>query len=134
MWRDWFADDPWLAAGALALVAVVAALIAHWIAGGVLRRATPSRPGLHSMLSSAQAPAAVAWPLLALQLVWTALPNDLPYIATVRHFNGLLLIGALTWLAMAVVAGIANGLIAAHPTTVDDNLHARRVETQARVL
>jgi small-conductance mechanosensitive channel len=86
------------------------------------------------MFVAGQAPAALAWPLLGLQLVWSALPNDLAYVSTVRHLNALLLIAALTWLAMSVISGIANGIISAHPTTLDDNLHARRVETQARVL
>jgi small-conductance mechanosensitive channel len=55
-------------------------------------------------------------------------------IAAVRHVNGVLLILAMTWLAMAAVSGLAKGVIARHPTNVADNLQARRIETQARIL
>ena len=51
-----------------------------------------------------------------------------------RHFNGLLLIAALTWLAMCVISGLAQGIIARHPVAVEDNLQARRIQTQAAVL
>jgi small-conductance mechanosensitive channel len=52
----------------------------------------------------------------------------------VRHANVVLMIAALTWLAMAAVSGLARGLILRHPSDVRDNLRARRIETQARVL
>jgi small-conductance mechanosensitive channel len=35
---------------------------------------------------------------------------------------------------MRAVSGFAQGVIARHPTNVADNLHARRIETQARIL
>jgi small-conductance mechanosensitive channel len=73
-------------------------------------------------------------PLLALQLVWQAAPDDLRWINNIRHFNGLALIAALTWLASAAIGGVADGVIARHPVDVADNLQARRIHTQARVL
>jgi small-conductance mechanosensitive channel len=46
----------------------------------------------------------------------------------------VLLILGMTWLAMSAVSGFAQGVIARHPTNIADNLHARRIETQARIL
>jgi small-conductance mechanosensitive channel len=69
-----------------------------------------------------------------MQLVWAAAPDDLAHIAGVRHINGLLLIAALTWLLLRAIAGLAAGIIARHPVSVDDNLNARRIHTQANVL
>ncbi|HJV59310.1 MAG TPA: mechanosensitive ion channel domain-containing protein, partial [Albitalea sp.] len=51
-----------------------------------------------------------------------------------RHFNGVLLIACVTWLAVAAARGIAAGIIARHPSDVSDNLQARRIQTQTRVL
>src|SRR5438128_4225802 len=117
---------PWTAAALLALAAVIGALVAHRVVGAVLRRATRSAPVLHSTLVAAQTPASAVWPLFALQLVWQAMPDTMARIATVRHANGVLLIAAITWLAVAAVSGLAEGIIVRHPTDVADNLRARR--------
>ena len=50
-----------------------------------------------------------------------------------RHLDGVLLIAALTWLAIAAVHGVADG-VRAPSQDVADNLQARRVLTQTRVL
>jgi small-conductance mechanosensitive channel len=131
---DLLRHDPWLATAALALVAVVAALLFHRIAGALLRRATNTSPVLHAMLVSVQQPAGAALPLLALQVVWQVAPNHLPLIGNVRHVNGLLLIAAVTWFVIATIRGLADGVIARHPVDVEDNYNARRIQTQARVL
>lgn len=128
-------EERWLWAVTLALLAAVGGLIVHWVVGGALRRATrPHSVVLHSTLTAVKPAAGFALPLMAMQLVWQAMPHDLPNIAAVRHLNAVLLIGAVTWYAMRIVSGIADGVIARHPTDIPDNLHARRIATQARVL
>lgn len=129
-------NEPWLAALLLALAAVIGALIAHRIAGTLLRAATGRARAtvLYEMLVCAEPAAGAAMPLLALQAVWQAVPEDLVYIGSVRHTNAVLLIAAVTWLAMRALSGIANGVIKKHPIDVTDNLLARRIGTQARVL
>jgi small-conductance mechanosensitive channel len=131
---DFLNQDPWTATTLLALAAVVAALIVHRVADSLLRRATRGAPVLHAMLMEVERPAGLALPLLGLQAVWQAAPNTLPLIDNTRHVNGLLLIGALTWLAMASIRGLAIGVIGQHPVDVEDNMQARRIHTQARVL
>jgi small-conductance mechanosensitive channel len=131
---EFFRQDPWTATGLLAVAAVVAALIVHWVVGALLRRATRAAPIVHQVLVGVEQPAGAALPLIALQAVWQLAPNDLPLIGNVRHFNGLLLIAALTWFATAAIRGLADGVIAQHPVDVEDNIQARRIHTQARVL
>jgi len=131
---EFLRQDPWTATALLALAAVVAALIVHRIVGSLLRRATRAAPVLHSMITQVEQPAGAALPLIALQAVWQLAPNDLPLIGNVRHINGLLLIAALTWFVMAAIRGLADGVIARHPVDVEDNVQARRIHTQARVL
>lgn len=125
---------PWTVFAALALAAVVAALVAHWLGRAVLERVTRGAPVLRALLERTEQPGGAVLPLAALQLVWTAAPNNLLHIDAVRHTNGVLLIGALTWLAVRAIAGLSEGIVARHPLTVEDNLQARRVQTQAKVL
>ncbi|AMO21983.1 mechanosensitive ion channel [Ramlibacter solisilvae] len=135
MLRELLYQDPWTAAIILALIAVVSALIVHYVGGGLLRRTFTFAPVIHSVLVATEASAGFAMPLIALQAVWEALPSSLfPRMPAVRHANAVLMIAALTWLAMAAVSGLAQGLIKRHSTESRDNLRARRIETQARVL
>ena len=131
---DLLRQDPWTATAMLALLAVTVALVVHRVVGSLLRRATRPAPVLHAMLVAIERPAGAALPLLGLQLVWQLAPNHLHLIGNVRHANGLLLIAAITWLVIAAVRGLADGVVAQHPVDVEDNIHARRIQTQARVL
>lgn len=127
---------PWLTTLLAALLAAVGGLGVHASARAVLRRIVHREHGvvLKAMLERTQRAAGFAAPLVAVQIALQAAPDALDGIATVRHFNGLLLIGALTMLVMGLIGGIADGLIARNPADVEDNLHARRIQTQTRVL
>jgi small-conductance mechanosensitive channel len=125
---------PWATTVVAALVAAVVAIGLHTILRALLRRAVRGNVIVACMLERTERPAAVAWPLIAMQLVWTAAPDSLYKIDVVRHLNGLLVIAALTALVMGIIAGLADGLIKRNPIDVEDNLHARRIETQTRVL
>ncbi len=127
-------QDPWTATAALALAAVLAALVLHRVVGSLLRRATRGAPILNAMLLATQQAGGAALPLAALQVVWGLAPDDLRWIGPLRHANGLLLIAAVTWLATATIRGLSDGVIRQHPVDVEDNIDARRIHTQARVL
>jgi small-conductance mechanosensitive channel len=127
-------NPPWILTLTTALLAALGAMVAFFIARAVLSRATRHTVVVRSVLAKTQHPAALAAPLLAMQLAWQAAPDTLVHVHGVRHVNGLLLIAAVTALAMAAISGLAQGVIARHPMDVEDNLHARRIETQTRVL
>jgi small-conductance mechanosensitive channel len=132
---EWFLDqDAWTIAVVIAIGAVVGSLVVHRIGRAILDRATRKAPLVHAIVAAMEAPASAVLPLFALQGVWQGAPDELVHIAVVRHVNGVLLILGMTWLAMAAVWGLAQGVIARHPTNVPDNLQARRIETQARIL
>jgi small-conductance mechanosensitive channel len=126
--------SPWPATALAALLAVAVAAIAHRIAAVVLRRATAPVPVVRAVVIACIPVMRALLPLIALQLVWQAASDDLRYIGSVRHLNGLLVIGGACWLLIAAIGGLANGVIAQHPADVEDNLTARRIATQARVL
>jgi small-conductance mechanosensitive channel len=134
MTQEMLLSHPWFGPCLAALIAVPLALLIHRVGGLVLRRVTRAMPVLHAMLINIQAAARIVLPLVGLQMVWQAAPDELRFIGSVRHLNGLLLIAAATWLAVRAVSGIADGVLAKHPYDVTDNLQARRVLTQTRVL
>jgi small-conductance mechanosensitive channel len=117
-----------------ALVGLLATFVAYRLGRPVVYRVVR-----HSTLLDAVAhrlDRAVQWllPLLVLQLVWQAVPEDTAGVGAVRHLNGLLLIAAITHAAIAAVQGVADGVVRLNPADVADNLHARRVITQTHVI
>ena len=127
-------SNPWVATALAALIAVIAAAVGHRVGRSVLYRIFRHRTLPRAMLDATDRAASAALPLALLQAVWLAAPDDLRYIGAVRHTNAVLLIAALTALAIAFVRGVANGVIESNPVTVADNLHARRIQTQTNVL
>ncbi len=131
---NWTELEAWTRPLLAALAAVLVALLAHRIGRAVVMRVARISVVLTALAERIDRPSSFVLPLLALQLVWHAVPGDTVGIAGIRHANGILLIVALTWLAMAAIGGLAEGVVRTHPANADDNLHARRVHTQARVL
>jgi len=125
---------PWFGTWIAILVAIPLALLVHRIGGLVLKRITRPVPTVHAMVINCNAQARLVLPLVALLLIFQAAPDDLRFIGNVRHLNGLLLIAAATWLTVKAISGFAEGVLAQNPSDIDDNLQARRVLTQTRVL
>ena len=125
----------WLPTLGIAAAAMLLTELIFQIGERVVRRATRSTPLPSAVAQAVRSPARWALPLLALNLVWhEAAPDTLAGLASVQRLTGLLLIAAFTWLLVRAVNGLAKAVIAAHPVTVADNLEARRIHTQTRVL
>ncbi len=72
--------------------------------------------------------------MLFVDLVLEGAPEDAIGLAGLQRLLALLLIACLTWLVSSAIRGTAQGVIKTHPTDVANNLQARRVQTQTRVL
>ena len=129
-----WADDSSLNVLLAALGAVLLALLVHRLSASVVLRFTRFLPISHAAAKQCNAPARLLLPLLALQVVWQAAPPAFPLISAVRHANGLLLLLVLTWLCLRAARGVAQGVIGLYPVNVEDNLQARRIHTQTRML
>jgi small-conductance mechanosensitive channel len=127
-------DPTWIVTLVTALVAALGASVLHITGRAVLRRVTRHSLVLQRMLDRTERAAAVTLPLLALQVVFGTAPDTLLHIMGVRHITGLLLTAAATWLIVSVIGGLADGVIESNPITAEDNLQARRIATQTRVL
>lgn len=136
VWSEFlaWADIPALSLIAAAMAAAVASWGVHRAGAAVLQRLTRGMPVTSTVVRFIRS--AARWWLLfvALQLVWQGAPNDMRWIEGIRHINSVLLLLSLTWVALRAVAGVAQGVIDQHPLNVVDNLQARRIHTQTRVL
>jgi small-conductance mechanosensitive channel len=132
-WRDAL-PLPWLNTLIAACIAVLLALLIRWLALSVLRRISKSFVLPRQLVRRAAIPTLWLLPLLALQTVWTSAPDDLAWIKAVRHINGLLVTAGFTWLVLSCVNALGEAVAIRNPLDVVDNLYARRIQTQVRVL
>lgn len=124
----------WLPTLGAAVVAVLLAELVFRIGERLLRRATRHSPMASSVARAVRAPAHWLLPLIALNPVWQEAPAGLVGLSALDRATGLAMIASLTWLLAAAIQGVAQAVIDAHPVSVADNLQARRVQTQTRVL
>jgi small-conductance mechanosensitive channel len=129
----WIAEHQ-LATPVAALVAALAALVAVFAALAVLRHLARFSVLLSLLIERARRPALLSAPLIALQVVWEAAPADLAWVPRVERITSLVLIASLTWLALRAVGAVGEAVVRLHPSNVSNNLEARRVQTQTRVL
>ena len=126
--------DDWLAPLASALGAALAGLLVHAVARPVLRRLSRHAPVAGAVTRRIDHPTRWLLPLMAVQVALEGAPDELPHVDGVRQLVTVLLIAAFTATAMAAVRGVAEAVLLLHPQDVADNLQARRVLTQTRVL
>ncbi|WP_339411396.1 mechanosensitive ion channel family protein [Pseudomonas sp. EA_35y_Pfl2_R5] len=136
MTSDWLAYIPTADLRALLaalLAAFLLALATKWLMV-LLLRLTRSFTFARELLLQAKAPLRLLLPLLAVQMVWSASPDDILFIAAARHITSLGIIGSVTWLGLRAVNAIQQIILVHHPVNISDNLRARRIQTQTRVL
>ncbi len=79
-------------------------------------------------------PLRVLLPLLGLQAVLAPASDDLALIDMARRITTLLIIACVTWLALRLLRGLEQVVRLQNPVDVSDNLRARQIQTQSRVL
>ena len=131
------ADAPlhtWPGAIVVSVVVLALAFAVHRIGARILVRIARPYPLMSVILRYINRPALVVLAILGLEFIWWEAPDTLPLVGPLRDMAGVVLIGALTWLSMRSAAAIGEAIIQAHPLDTADNLEARRIHTQARVL
>jgi len=124
----------WLPVLLAALVALLLADIGWRVGLRLLRHAVAGSAKARAVVEAARRAAHAVVPLLSLNVVLQGAPADLPGLVSLQRLVGMALIGSVTWLVASCIHGLARAVIEAHPITVADNLGARRIHTQARVL
>ncbi len=128
------APSSWMGAVIIMIVMLLIALAAHRMSMTLLTRLTRTRAIPSILLRAVHQPARYMLALFALQMAWQEVSPQLPLILWLRDMSGFALIGVLTWLGMRMVLAAGEIIIYLHPLDVADNLNARRIHTQVRVL
>ncbi|WP_230969692.1 mechanosensitive ion channel family protein [Nitrogeniibacter aestuarii] len=128
-------SHPWVTTLVVVALVIVAMGMIHVALHFALTRVTRPVPLMHALVNGTRGP--MRWTLIAagLTALFNVSPDDLVAIEEVRHGALLLLIGGLTWVAVAAVRSVGAGVLDNYG---DGNgrgeYHARRVQTQTRVL
>ena len=131
--QNW--HDLLLSAGFLA-GAVIVALIAHALVFRLLRRWARHESAffVQSLVRRGDGPTRWIFPLLALLAVLPGLPLPEKLLAAFEHIAGLSLIAAIAWLIILSVDVLSDVLSGRYRVDVADNLLARRIQTQLKML
>ena len=126
--------DTWMTLAVSAAAALLLVAIAFRIGWRIGRRLVRSRVIALALMGATEEPARLLGCLVVLQAIWHAAPDHLYSIGPVRHLTAVCLIGAATWLVVRLVSASSEIVLRHYPADVKDNLNARRIHTQTRVL
>lgn len=128
--------QPWVRLGVTVIVALLLALLVHRVARAVLLRLARGHPMANKMLERARAPMSWLVPLLVLDFALRARPEAraLGVTGATEPLLVVALIGVATWLGVRCIYAVEDFFTGRFPVDTSNNLHARRVLTQARVL
>ncbi len=118
------------------LVALLLGLLLRYALLAIARRAS-AHADTHTFARVVRViaiPAALALPLLFLAMAVRATPLAPEAIAQLQHWLGIGVLLCLVWLAVRVVDALQARILREHPVDTEDNLAARRVQTQTRVI
>lgn len=126
----------WLESVATVSVAVLAALLAHWltmrIAGHAERRSTAKTDGL--VLARIRRPLRAVFVAISVSFVARFLPMDADLQEMWHQALGFIVPALLGWLAVAALRAFQDVVEIRSDITVEDNLRARRKRTRAAIL
>ncbi len=117
-----------------AVLAILLAMVVHRIGIVLLRRLVRNRPFTTNATRIAFRASQVCVALFAVRVVLTAAPDDTPGLRSLSYVCTVALIVALTWFVMRCIVSVSATITQLNPYDVADNLKARRILTQTRVL
>ncbi|WP_394243601.1 mechanosensitive ion channel family protein [Halopseudomonas laoshanensis] len=117
-----------------ACVAVLVLGLAAKIVGTILSRVTSRFSYLHQLVENLSQPLVYLLPLLGLQATWLGAPEGIPFMRGIQHLTSLATIAVITWIGIRAVQSVQQTIIAHNPVDVADNLKARQIQTQTRLL
>ena len=131
------ADAPlrtWLGTSLVAALGVLLTLAAHWVGARVVRRIARPYPQISLFVRHIDRPVLGVMIVAVLGFVLYEAPDDLHFVLALRDVAAFALVASITWLSVRCAAAVGEAIVAAHPLDIADNLEARRIHTQARVL
>lgn len=116
-------------------IAVLAGLVGHFLVLKILRKLVQRTESVidNSLVKHCYRPLQWTVVVFVIRLVLpTALPEEIS--ATTNHILGLLLIALVSWLVIKTVYVLEDYVVSRFEVGVKDNLRARKIHTQLRVL
>ena len=129
-------DQPWVRLGVTVVVALLVAIVVHRLVRALLWRMSDGHPMAREMLGQARAPMGWLVPLLVLVVALRTRPEAaaLHVAGTAEQILVIALVAVATWLGVRCIHAAEFFFTHRFPVNTSDNLRARRVLTQARVL
>ncbi|HET6806962.1 MAG TPA: mechanosensitive ion channel family protein [Frateuria sp.] len=129
-------DQPWIRLGVTVIVALLVAIVVHRLVRALLWRLSDGHPMAREMLRQARAPMGWLVPLLVLVVALRTRPEagQLHIAGAVEQLLVIALIAVATWLGVRCINAVEFFFSRRFPVDTENNLRARRVLTQARVL
>ncbi len=128
-------QNVWVRLGLAVIVGLLLALVLRTGAHALRKRFTRTHPVAADIMGRASAPMEWLLPLLTLTVALrTWPPPDSAPFAMLQHLLLIALLAVGTWLAVRCIGAFEGAAIRRYPMDVADNLQARRVVTQVRVL
>ena len=134
-----FIEQDWrnlLWSAGILVAAIVAAMVLRAVVVSLLRRLAARKGSVigHSLMRHGEHPSRWIFPLLAILCILPVLPLPKPLMSALEHITGLGLIGSIAWLTILMVDITSDILGSRYRVDVDDNLLARRIQTQFQML
>ena len=130
----WAALQGWADVLVVAGAAALLAELVFRLGSRLVMRAAAGSPAAVTVAQSIRGPAHLLVPLLAVTAVWHSIEDTLVGLAMVQRLCTMVTIAAATWLLVRALNGYRQAVIDANPLTAGDNLEARRIQTQTRVV
>ncbi|TWH14860.1 MULTISPECIES: mechanosensitive ion channel family protein [Pseudoxanthomonas] len=127
----------WRLAAAYAIpigAALLLGLLVHYVLRRYARRIALKDSSRARVAHAVILPLAFALPLIFLGQALRAVPMPEEHLANWLHLLRLAVFGCFTWLLVRIVGAVEASILRHNPMEVADNLHARRIQTQTRVL
>lgn len=131
-----FGEPAWATSLGTLVLAAIAGLIVHRIAFRMLR-VVARRTGTgwdDALIDRLRPPSRMFFPLVAIMIVVSSLELGPGLAEFVRHVLSLGLIACIAWLSSAIVYAGKDAVLSRHKIETEDNLRARAIHTQVRVL
>ncbi|MFT3859504.1 MAG: mechanosensitive ion channel [Aquabacterium sp.] len=131
----WPTDEArWLTVLGFGVALALAAWVAFRVLDAIVGRAISHSQPLSLLRRNTRKPFGVLLPLMALEVVVYGAPDALEGVQLTRQLMTVAVVFCMTWLLIQAVRAAGDIMIVLRPTSQSDNLAARRLQTQARVL
>ena len=131
---DRLIEQGWGGFAILIAVSLLAAYFLYRVVLASIRRMLPERSLLRAAIERTRLAISLVLPLLALQFALAAAPLDDGARDVARQAVTVAWLALVTWVLVRMTQAVATVVMTRHAIDVADNLEARRIHTQARVL